>query len=176
MTAAILAPGPSLTQTYPGYGGFDLVVGINGVPTSYRCDVWAACDYPMLRDNCGQVIGRPKVLSRQQTWDDLRGRTGLALATTTDHLLTFAPPAIGFSLYTAPSAIVFAAWAGATEINVYGADMKGEAGFRDGDKGENRKEERWQSERVIFAKVVEWLAGRGVEVRRVLLETAHGLH
>ncbi len=175
MTAALLCPGPSLCQTYPGYGGFDLVIGVNGTAASYRVDVWAACDYPMLRDYFGLVIGRPKVLTRDQTWTDLRGRTGLKLATTTDVLLSYVPSDKGATLYTATSALVFAARAGATEISVYGADMKGEGGFKEGDAGENRTEARWQSERVVFAKVVEWLAGRGVEVRRILpAEVHHG--
>lgn len=168
MTAAILCPGPSLCQTYPGYGGFDLVVGVNRVPTSYRSDVAAACDYPLLRDNAARFIGRPKVLTRQQTWDDLKGRTGLQLAMTTDALLSFVPAGIGFSLYTATSAIAFAARIGATEISVYGADMTGTAGFDAEDTGENRSDARWASEVVVFHKTFEWLASRGITAKRHL--------
>lgn len=69
MTVALLCPGPSLARTFDDdFAG--IRVGVNRAAVGFRCDLWAALDYPMLRDEQDNVLGTPELLTRRQTWED----------------------------------------------------------------------------------------------------------
>jgi hypothetical protein len=168
MTAAVLAPGPSLSKHLPLRDGYDLTIGVNRAALAAPCGVWACLDYPVIRDQWQNVAGSPLLLTRKQTWEDIGKHCGLKLAAITDDYRSFVPTDIGWTLYTCTSAIVFAALKGATRIDVYGADMTGTGGFDAEDTGENRSEARWASERVVFDKLVAALGERRVVVNRIV--------
>lgn len=167
MTAVVLCPGPSLARLTAAPAA-DLTIGVNRATTAFACDVWAALDYPLIRDQHAAVIGTPALLTRAQTWTDIGRHLPLALAGTADALRGAFPVAgCAWDRFTATTAIVYAASAGATRIDVYGADMAGTAGFDAADAGENRDAGRWGAERVIFDRLTDVLSGRGVSVNRI---------
>ena len=70
------------------------------------------------------------------------------------------------ALLIVTAAIVYAAFKGATEIDVYGADWEGTADFDGVQGGKNRSEDRWREERGIFGALQVVLKQRGCEVTR----------
>lgn len=165
MKAALLCPGPSLAKTFdPGFSG--LRVGVNYAAVGYPCDVWAAPDYPMVRDNHAKVLGTPKWLTRRQTAIDIGKRVRFTDVVHTEDLSCPWKP---FTLKTATCAMVLLATLGATDVKVYGADWKPDAPDFDGvQRGEDRSAERFRVEREIWEKVVEWMNGKGITVERII--------
>lgn len=164
MTAALLCPGPSLGRLFDDdFAG--LRVGVNRAATAYACEVWACLDYPLTRDEHPNVLGNPLWLTRRQTFIDIGQRVPFRATPHTDDLVC---PVKSWTLYTATCALVYLATLGATDVKVYGADWKPDA--RDFDNkatGENRSEERFRNERVIWDGVVAWMNGNGIKVERI---------
>jgi hypothetical protein len=162
MKALLLCPGPSLAgfdDSTPGYR-----VGVNRAAVGYRCDTWAALDYPTIRDQQATVIGSPLLFTRRQTWLDVRGQLRLREIRLVEDL---ACPVKGWDLLTATTSLVLLADMGAKTIDVYGADWAPDALDFDGKGGgENRSAERFARERETWTALCEWLAGRGVTVTR----------
>ncbi len=168
MNVRILCPGPSLAHYDAGdFAG--TTIAVNRAAMAHRCDVWAACDYPTIRDFHEQVIGSPILLTRRQTWEDVGRRVKLT-PTLIEDLFDYLPPNnLPWTLYTANVALVYAAKMGATQIDIFGADWKPEAPDFDGvSVALDRSAERFRNETIIWGRIVEVLAGRGVRVNRVL--------
>lgn len=164
MTAALLCPGPSLAQTFDDdFAGPR--VGVNRAATAFRCDVWAALDYPLTRDNHEAVIGTPKWFTRRQTAADIGQRVRFRDVLIAEDLVC---PVHHWDRFTATCALVLLAGMGASEVKVYGADWKPGALDWDGaGNGEDRTADRFGIEKEIWARLLGWMAGRGISVERV---------
>ncbi len=168
MRAIVLSPGPSL-QNYTSQP-CDLLIGVNRAATKVACQVWTCGDSPLVEKIAHQVLGSPLLVSY-----------GVSLDTLRDHKFTWRGESTSWSpiaeswLHTSivnwpwcsfTSAIVYAAFKGATEIDVFGADWSGTADFDGVQAGKNRSEDRWREERGIFGALQIVLRQRGCEVTR----------
>jgi hypothetical protein len=79
----------------------------------------------------------------------------------------FCPHALAWPLYSATIALIYAAFRGATDIEVFGADWKGEEDFDGVKAGERRSEIRWNQEAKLWGTICKWLADHNVQVRRI---------
>jgi hypothetical protein len=122
--------------------------------------MWAAMDYPLVRDLRGTVV-YDSLLTRRETAEQLK------IAATLIDDLAF-PRASGFTVFTATAALVWAATM-TNEIWVVGADWRADAPDYDGEcpVGMRRGADRFESERRVWLNVVAILAERGIEVRRL---------
>jgi hypothetical protein len=194
MRAALLCPGPSLSDTYPGPTGFDLVVAVNRAGMWHRIDAWAVMDWPLmlkteppilmpvwqrvlLAQDGGRGDGRPVLVTHRDSLEMINRKKvdwpgevfdsnvlGAAAAGGTGS--DGACPAAGAMLYTAPRAMLYAAHRGAKAIDVYGADWSGKADADGVEAGANRSPRRWTNEAAIWQRVTDWLKPRGVSVER----------
>jgi hypothetical protein len=80
-------------------------------------------------------------------------------------------PVPRWAVKTATAALVLLGAAGATAIDVYGADWADDAPDFDGfaAEGRDRTAARWADERATWDALVGWLAGRGCAVNRIAL-------
>lgn len=165
--AALLCPGPGLSRLDASrLAEYATVVGVNRAATAFRCDWWAALDYPMLRDWQDAVIGSPKLLTRRQTWLDFHRRLRLREIRLAEDI---AFPVTGWDAKTATAAIGLLSTLLVTRIDVFGADWTCEPADFDGvDLNSNdRTAERWTKEAETWGRMVAWLDGRGITVARV---------
>lgn len=165
---AILCPGESLAEHKPEAA--HLTIAVNRAALAFECDVWAAMDYPMIRDNWRDVRGYPTLLSRRQTIEDI-GRQPERLhrfngvIAVEDVVPKLQPPTETF--LTASFALMYAVERGAMKIKVYGADWYGTKDYDGIEAGENRTEDRWAKERHEWEDVLlPWLTEQGVKVER----------
>lgn len=163
MKAVILCPGPSLARLIE-LPPCDISIAINRAALKFACQWWASLDYPMLRDNQAKILGNPQLLTRRQTYLDLHKRLGRFAEI---RIVEDMADAAGY-VKTLPCAMVFAHTLGAKRIDLYGVDWQGDCDFDGVKAGENRSEERWRLERLEVTGLMEWLAGKGVEVNRIV--------
>lgn len=166
MNAALLCPGPSLAAIVQSdVDGYSVRVGVNRAAVLLDCHLWAALDYPVLRDWHNAVIGTPQVLTRRQTWTDFGRTCRLRDVVLVEELP--APPVKQWDLKTATCALALLATMPVTSIDVFGADWSDAPDF-DGHAtaGQDRSAARWAQERATWDALVEWLDGRGVSVCR----------
>lgn len=167
MNAAILCPGPSLLRTYDPAAVYGLRIAVNRASLMVPCDWLAALDHPLIRDELADKLRpRPKLLTNNEGRRHFPDWEGV----TTEQLFGYCQPVgIGWSTYTKTAAILFAAYKGATRIDVYGDDQTN-APDADGyaAKENRRDEERWHAERTICNKLDAWLRERAVRVYRIL--------
>lgn len=177
MRAAILCPGPSL-PAFPARDGYDLVIGVN------RAVGFAACDYWVMLDGAAvwrisRPIGMPVIVcshsmhldvwrnypeSQKHGWLDAKS------------FEQFASPSLGWPIYSTPTAIICAASKGATQIDLWGADMVGAGEFDNKPAPDiNREDSRWARERVILDGLQSYLEARGVALNRKGVNCAHPL-
>jgi hypothetical protein len=87
-------------------------------------------------------------------------------AVTVEHLWEKVPAGTGFSNYSATTAAALAWTLGASDIEIYGADMSGAMDF-DGTTppGCDRSPSRWAIERGVWSNLGAWIRGTGCELR-----------
>jgi hypothetical protein len=145
----------------------DIVVAVNRAATAHWCDVLSALDWPLVRSIAGEVIGRPRWLTSADSAGLSNGGRpfvwgGVSLI---DDMLGWCPMP-GWTVYSAPMALVYCAKRGAKVIDCYGVDMVGTKDWDGRDQPTGRDDRRWQREAIIWRGVVEWLSGMGVTVTR----------
>lgn len=152
MRVTILCPGPSLRLYRPGCEG--MTIGVNRAATVHACDVWAATDWPLIRET--RPLGTPTLLTIEATRESLsrRGRPWPYLVVTHCGLVneTVTNAKHPWTRYTATAALFYAGWLGADRIDVYGCDWSGTKDWDGEDAGENRSDNRWAEERDIWNK------------------------
>lgn len=171
MRVVILCPGPSLAfwRADPSDRP-DVLIGANRAAAFTPCDVFAALDYPMIRDNAIKVRGTPNLLSRQQTITDLKparlARFPNVIAV--ESLFEFCPPNLmPWTTFTMTAAMIYAAYLGTNAINIYGCDWRGTKDYDGVEAGENRTEQRWErDEKPLYARVNGWIESLGITVTR----------
>lgn len=163
MKAAVLCPGPSLTTTWTEPHQYDLVVGVNRACQHTECAYVVAMDKETVAELA--PLGNPTVVTTLQSHELARSKAKLLNIADVKNWFRQS----GTFHFSATNAVITAAYLGATDIDVYGADMHGTADF-DGIELERfrRSDARWQRERSLFGRIVTLLAQRGVTVTRVL--------
>jgi hypothetical protein len=197
MKIAILCPGPSIDRfpgRHPVDGSTppDLVIGVNRAATRVACDVWASGDIwplesPMLRVN-HHVIGARDVdqgggipcpiwLTATET-HEWAIRNNIRWPGEIRHFDQLKPgiTSIDWTFYTLFAAIAYAVCeisklptphSCPPMISIYGADWKGTNDFDGIEAGLTRDDNRWRTEREMFERLQEELAGRGIALHRI---------
>lgn len=168
----ILCPGPSLANA-PQVGG--IVYGINRAAILRPVTHWVALDWISDLPGGGiinwasQVQGSPELITSKNSKESLL-RKGFKWPTPITEIESswnyLDPHKNRFSIYSATSALVYAASMGAKRIEIYGMTM---AGTQDADgilAGYNRTPARWEMESQIVSNLIAILNERGIEVRR----------
>jgi hypothetical protein len=168
--AAVICFGES-SRLFPGdFCG--LTIAVNRAALQFRADVWAAGDEPMLRTVSQHVLGTPIWLTTAGTaalardhgpaW---RGQQVVEFESLNRIIdSTWLP----WTLFTVTAAVVYAASRGATEVECYGMDWKGEQDADGWKEAGNRSDERWKLEAGLFHRLQDELQKRGCQVTRVI--------
>jgi len=149
----------------------DLTIAVNRAIGFRSADVWAAGDIPMLTDQRPDVIGKPELFTAANTNAYLRdkGREWPGKVTEFEQLFSYLDPAsCSWTMFTFTAAIVYAAHAGAKQIEIFGCDWTGTNDFDGWNQAGNRSPERWKLEREIYSRLIRLIDARGIEVKRVL--------
>lgn len=165
--ASFIAAPPTLPET---------VIGVNRAAILFPCTVWACCDLPAIEQWHEQVLGTPLLIAGMEAIDNLRDRkraNGEAgefwRGRQFDRrVMLDCPHVLDWVMFSATTALVYAGYIGATEIDVYGADWAPDAPDCDGvAAGKNRSAARFELEAAIWTnRIVPWLSERGVRVTR----------
>lgn len=171
MHVHLLCPGPSLASYVPQ--PCDLTIGVNRAACAVMCNVWVACDTPLIVRENAKVLGLPLLVSTDTTLETIPDHGVAPWAGGTfdsKQMLEYCPHAYQWVTFSATTALIFAAFRGARVIEVFGADWSGTQDYDGVEAGQNRQPDRWQLEREIWNNLVAWLAepARGVIVRRHL--------
>ena len=169
MTAAVLCPGPSLASLIDR-PVCDVVIAVNRAALHpIRCDWWAFTDDRVFRN---YPLGhRPKYFTTQET----ERRAKISGDLTYEALMPlYSATRTGWTMYTMDAAMILAAHLGAKLIKLYGCDWSGTKDF-DGHKykwhdtdpiQQQRVDERWKREKIIYIRTKELLAEKGVVIER----------
>lgn len=166
MKSVVLCPGPSLAAmtAWPNC----LTIGVNRAPLIVRN--LGKVDWWVFTDPRVAVKYAPDYAPRIFTSADSRDKLRLPNALTYEQVGTPRE-----CTYTATAALMLAAHLGATQIDVFGADMTGTADadgheydFHDEPAKVTRTPERWNGEAEIWQRVADSLAERGITVRRII--------
>lgn len=170
MKFALLCPGPSLTKTYKP-GSHVVTIAVNRAALAFEADWWAFCDWQRFVED--DVKYMPKLYTTEIAVEHVRMK-GLGAKfdrhewKSFDSLMPEVPKSIGWTLYTAPAALVLAYHLGATKVECFGCDWTDAPDF-DGVTLESnvRHAERWRIESEIWNKLTAWLFERGTKVERI---------
>lgn len=167
MHGVILAPGPSLAALSE-VPTCDFSVAINRAALRLGVSAWACCDLPAIEQWHPDVIGSPVLIAGMEAIDNLRDRKVVWRGEVFDRrvMLDYCPHALNWVMFSSTTALIYAAYKGATTIDVYGADNEGTADWDGTQAGKNRSIDRWTLERGLWRGLSEWLAEHGVTVNR----------
>lgn len=179
MHAIILSPGPSLARYVPQ--PCDLTLGVNRAARLFPCDVWVCGDTPLIelpdlvdgKPLHESIIGSPLLVTYGVTMDTLRDhgfkwRGEIFSWTQIAESFWLHTSVVNWPWCTCTAAVVYAAFAGAKSIDVYGADWEGVEDFDGAKAGKNRSVDRWREERSIFGALqIVLKEKRGVTIRRM---------
>jgi len=175
MRAQILCPGPSLPAA-PSRDGYDVVLGVNRAVGVAPCDYWVMLDGALVW-RISRPVGHPVIVCshsmHKELWDnylDSRDHKWLDAMSFKDKYCT----SMEWAIFSATTAVICAASLGATQIDMWGADMAGTREF-DGPMPERatRNEARWEREARILDRISNHLWTRGVKVERKGVGHAH---
>jgi hypothetical protein len=145
------------------------VIAINRAAAARPCTHWCILDAESYDDIA--PIGEPVIITTRKQWDRLTAAHGDIAGR--EHILhteiSDAPPArkLGWKEFSALTAIVAAASKGATQIDVYGMDLAGDADYDGVRLDRHRRDDvRWAQEKRLFDNLAEWYGRRGVIVTR----------
>lgn len=186
-TIAILSSGPSLRLFDPSER-FDLRIGVNRAATVHACDWWSVGDQQAFwrhltdpdNERHGMVIGRPRVITMSDTWGGVQGANRALFNEfpewmTWEKLRDTACPPQEWDCYSSTIALVLAGHLGGAgcQITAFGCDMGGLSDFA-GYTAESRFNDiRWENERRIWTRLVDWLGETfGIVTRRIVAQEA----
>jgi hypothetical protein len=174
MNAIILCPGPSLNalSLLRQEPRADFIVGVNRAATRFRCDYWAALDWPLVEAQHANVRWRPVLITKRENHEHLRAMPNDGLPGgwfAVENIRDKIPDEIGYTNFSATAAL---AWCLSLprmrEVTVFGADWAPDAPDFDGVMASaNRTADRFKWEMAIWERLCKFAAGRGVLVSRV---------
>lgn len=147
-TAAIICPGPSLLHCGI-IGDYDLTIAVNNAIKLAEADWLCAADVVFYRGLLGEFRPRTGVLTMDdvvqkkktlENWGGLQWHGWSDIPLIAEHRHRDRP--INWSLQ---AALCFAAYKGATQVDIYGCDLVGVEDAT-GYGGEDRTEDRWRRE------------------------------
>jgi hypothetical protein len=165
MTAVILAPGPSLALLASPPPS-DLLIGINRAGLAFHCDVVAISDYPLFKKVDDHLLGRPNLLSKQDTLATLKGRLDRFPEVFAAEEIQGVPLTLQWRWKTLTCAMAFAFYRGAKSIDIYGCDWSGTLDYDGTEAGEDRTDRRWNEERACAEDLMRWMGERNCPVTR----------
>lgn len=168
MNAIVLTPGEPLADYVPRPA--DLTIGINRAALFFACDVWSCGDTPNILRLQEKVIGSPLLIAPRITLDALNDVPGFKWRgeqfASTNMVEYMHTSEVNWPWCSFLIGCLYAAYKGATHIEVFGAGWKGTNDFDGVQAGMNRTEDRWREERALFGALQIQLGVRGVELVR----------
>jgi hypothetical protein len=174
MTAALISQGPS-AALYPAPEGqrareYDLVIGINWVPTRWPCDWWVFVDLPMWTQGINWFDGQTlRIATHPDYFETMRNQAPghkIVLAELVALRFLTPPTQALFGRSTGTDALALAWTLGIRDLDVYGVDLCGTADFRGDGAGCSRTPDRWKVERMVWNRTVADLERAGMRIRR----------
>ena len=173
MKSVILCPGPSIALfDEVDFGG--TVYGVNRAAILRRVDIWVCGDLPAVLEFGPSVQGNPLLVTTAGAIEGMNARLMkwrgpvFEVERLGEYLPFCGTDGFPWTFLTFLHAIVYAASRGATKIQCYGADWRGEVDADGAMAGQNRSEERWREEERRFNALVGILRDRkGVTVERI---------
>jgi len=188
MKIALVSNGPSASKAaglYPGKAAYDLVIGVNKVPTIYPCDWWVFTDFRTYCKQWENVHGEPRICCKRQAGErierELVGRPHVEYTVAKSHggvvrydEITPLPPKwpdlCEWLSWTGCAALVFAASFKPEVIDVFGVDLEGSKDLRNEDDF-TRDRHRWPQERPLWDRLLVWVRDEcGLNVNWIRLE------
>lgn len=171
MRVALLCPGPSLAGLDLDRDKYDCTIGVNRAALQEVVGWWVFLDWRVFMEY--QPPYRPRLLTTRACATAVEKRSKAEEfhaheRMVAEDLFDFLPHhRVGWTLYSATTALVFAAWLGAKQVDAYGADMHGTQDY-DGhtSKTDNRTDKRWATERALWGLVCDELKRCGIKVKR----------
>ncbi len=176
MKALILCPGPSLRAYLANPVGGDVVIAVNRAAEAVAADWLCAIDADALLGF--RPEGRPRIFTTAQSMTRFRseqpGRASKFSMLSFEalyHQLAI-PRAPRWDMFSATAALVLAHWLGASEIEIFGCDWRGENDWDGTPPGRpgSRSISRWKSEQHKFHHIASALSRLGCTIRRHTLE------
>ena len=174
MTAALISQGPS-AALYPAPEGerapeYDLVIGINWVPTRWPCDWWVFVDWDMWVKGQDHFEGQSLRIATMGDWRKSIERQAPAHQITIAEYVPFesmTPPTQAHWRGSTGTYALGVAWhLGIRDLDVYGVDLCGTSDFMGDGAGTSRTPDRWKEERGIWNRMVTDLDRAGMRIRR----------
>lgn len=173
----ILCPGPSLARFLPVLPAiadrYGAIAGVNRAACAALCTWWVFGDArPFLR---GEPIGLPQIFTNSQAFRHC-SRAPAKVEAFRRHewfldteVGAACPESLSWQRFSLTMALALAESLGYRRIELRGVDWRGTEdwdGAADYENSEGRSPQRWASEEKVFWPIVQWLAGRGVQVDR----------
>ncbi len=155
-TAAILCPGPSLSQTWASRSKqYSIVIAVNRAILFQPCQWWSAGDWNVVES----VKARPSVgiCSTAESTRVMPKEAGLQYVPWNELPI----PHPGYSMV---AALALGAMLGARSISVYGDDKSGDRDWDGARAGADRGDARWQRETALTRSACQKLLGLGIDV------------
>lgn len=163
MHAVVLLAGPSLGRLSE-IPTCDVSISGKRAGLAFACTWSVIIDSPALVEFGNKLAGNPLLLSRREYWPKYTDRPGLAVE-------ELRLPTSHYQTYTSAAALALAGYLGASTVDVYGADFGDSDVIAEFDghipDEHNYGENRWEREKDVWRRVVEWLSGRGCTVHRI---------
>ena len=180
MLASLICPGPSLATRKPAG---DVFVAVNRAALVAERIHGIASDWMVFGDGGPFLNILPDLKCRPRIFASEKAMIDIANAGQSDRLREFPPytqwdaayadwpPMFGWTEFSACAGLVACVRAGATEVNVYGADWTCDQADPDGVAlhTNTRTPGRWHDEAIHWAAVVQELGTHGIPVRRILI-------
>ncbi len=170
MNIALVSNGPSASM-YPGHHPYDVVIGVNKVPTVYPCDWWVFTDFRTYCAEWDKVLGEARICCKRPAAEkietQLHGQSHVAftVANSQGRVVRYDeieplppkwPEVCEWLSWSGCAALVFAASFKPEVIDVFGVDL---ASYKDMRSEDNftRQESRWAQETPLWVRLLAWV-------------------
>lgn len=165
---ALLSAGPKSLSLFKDSDNYDIRIGINSAVTKYQCDWWSCGDAYRFEEI--EELGCPKLFMLGPEIDKVRAHQperieGRSVEAWEDVGYRVAAPD-KWTTWSVIAGIVLARWLNATSLDVFGHDMVGEIDCT-GERSRFRNAGRWEKERLMWLKMLQWSQISKVTVHNV---------
>jgi len=178
MRLAILCPGPSLARgESAAWKDYDLTLAVNRAAAAHPCDWWVFGDPEGFHQTIPQ--GHPNLCTPRRSWAKTcnPGIEGYWWVLAFEEIDTDVRLEFNWRNHSLTAAMVLAEWLTrrkarlaiheTDEIDIFGCDWKVGADYYDGGVDPiAHHAHRFEGERHAYGRVAQWIAGKGIELRR----------
>lgn len=174
MKIAILCPGASLARCESArWKEYDLTIAVNRAASAHPCDWWVFGDPEGFHQTI--PLGHPNLCTPRQSWGEVSnpGMEGYWWVLAFEEIDTDVPLEFNWRRHSMTAAMVLAEWLignarmPAGLIDIFGCDWEGDVYFDGAADGGAGRHQRWGGERHAYGRIAQWIAAKGLELRRM---------